>query len=644
MFAFPKVYMADFETTVTGDKNQSETEVWTAALVQVETPHDDTVEEDVYIDNSLDAFMARLFFMTGKHHSIVYFHNLKFDGSFIIDWLLKKGYNLALNDWDGKWRKTKYMSKKSFKCTITNMGVWYTIEIKSPTGSLITIKDSLKLLPFSVEQIGKGFGTKHKKLSIDYVGDMHAGGKITEEQKKYITNDVLVVKEALEIFFKDGLDKLTIGACCKDQYKKSIMSCDAETWFPSMYNVELDANTYGADNAETYIRKSYKGGWCYLKRGCENIVFKHGCTADVNSLYPSKMLDNEYPTGKPVFWKGNYIPEEATKPNHVFVVRVRTRFYLKKGKLPTIQIKGSPYYKGTEWLESSDISYKGKRYRYIKNVDGSITEAIPTLTLTQADYQMLLDHYDLEDFEILDGCWFWSCPGEILFGPYIHHWAEIKMNSKGPLRQEAKLFLNNLYGKFAAHIENCTKAPYLEDGKVKFYEIKDIDPDKEWYIPIGSFITAYARQFTINAAQANYSRFIYADTDSIHCTGRGETLKGIKIHNTKFSHWCLEAHWDEAIFVRQKTYIEHVVENEDGLLDEPYYNIKCAGMDKRPRQLLNASLSGQTIEAESEDETRFLSIRRKLTDFRVGLSVPSKLITKRISGGIVLVRTDFCIS
>ena len=644
MYVAPKVYMCDFETTVTGEgKAQASTEVWAAALVQVKTPNDEKIDDEVYIDNSIDAFFARLFFITGQGHSIAYFHNLKFDGSFIIDWLLKKGYVLALNDWDHKWRETKYMSRGSFKCTISDMGQWYTIEIKSKTGSKVTIKDSLKLLPFSVDTIGKSFGTLHKKLSMEYVGNMKAGGVITDDQKKYITNDVLVVKEALEIFFADGLDKLTIGSCCKDQYKKSIMKADAEAWFPKLTQEKLDAS-YGENTAEAYVRHAYKGGWCYLKRGCENTVYYNGCTADVNSLYPSMMLDNDYPVGKPTFWKGNFIPDDAIGVNKVFVVRLKTRFYLKEGFLPTIQIKGSPYYTPTEWLESSDYVRKGVSYRSIQSIDGEEIQMLPTLTLTSVDYELLKKHYYLEDTEILDGCWFWIMPGRLLFGDYINHWAEIKKTSKGAKRQEAKLFLNNLYGKFSAKIDNSTKAPYLEDGKVKFYLIKDTDEDKEWYIPIGAFITAYARRFTITAAQENYDRFIYADTDSIHCTGRGETLKGIKVHPTEFSHWCLEAHWDQAIFVRQKTYIEHTVEDEDGVLEKPFYNIKCAGMDKRPKKLLEASLENREIECQSPDEVAFMSTSHSITDFKVGLTVPGKLMTTRIPGGILLVSSNFRIS
>lgn len=640
MYVAPAVYMADFETTVTGEgKAQASTEVWASALVQINTPDRPADDEEVYIDNSIRSFFARVLFLTGSAHSIVYFHNLKFDGSFIIDFLLKAGYKLGLNAFH-KWKKVKFLKKGEFIPTISNMGQWYTIEIKAKSGGRITFRDSLKLLPFSVDQIGKSFGTKHKKLSMEYVGVMKAGGVITTEQKEYITNDVLVVKEALEIFFADGLNKLTIGACCKDQYKKSIMSEDANKFFPKVSNHLLSLE-YGEPNAERYIRHAYRGGWCYVKDGCENILYHNGCTADVNSLYPSMMLDNPYPVGMPVFWRGNFIPDKAKRENSLFIVRIRTRFYLKEGYLPTVQIKGSPYYKPTEWLKTSDVCYHGKYYRTLTTVGGQRKEMIPTLTMTSVDYYLFLEHYCVEDFEILDGCYFDSLDGSLLFGFYINNWAEVKKNSKGAKRQEAKLFLNNLYGKFASKIDNTTKAPYLDNaGVVHFDMIPDEDTAKEWYIPVGAFVTAYARRFTINHAQKNYKYFVYADTDSIHCTCNPDQLQDIKIHPTNFSCWALECQWDSAIFVRQKTYIEHVTV-EDGKPVEPYYNIKCAGMDKRPKQLLRASLENTPIEPQSKEEEYFLSVPRSITDFKVGLTVPSKLMVHRIAGGIVLVPSNF---
>ena len=48
----------------------------------------------------------------------------------------------------------------------------------------------------------------------------------------------------------------------------------------------------------------------------------------------------------------------------------------------------------------------------------------------------------MTDLEILDGCWFYAEKG--IFDDYINKYMEIKMNSKGARRTEAKLFLNNL--------------------------------------------------------------------------------------------------------------------------------------------------------------------------------------------------------
>ena len=43
----------------------------------------------------------------------------------------------------------------------------------------------------------------------------------------------------------------------------------------------------------------------------------------------------------------------------------------------------------------------------------------------------------------------------------------------------------------------------------------------------------------------------------------------------------------------------------------------------------------------TEDELEFLTTKRELTDFTVGLKVPGKLMPKRIRGGILLVDTFY---
>jgi len=188
-------------------------------------------------------------------------------------------------------------------------------------------------------------------------------------------------------------------------------------------------------------------------------------------------------------------------------------------------------------------------------------------------------------------------------------------------------------------VSNYKLAYVKEDRSIGFYTVLANDK-KAGYIPIGSAITSYARNFTIRAAQANYKGFIYADTDSIHCNLPPDKIKGIKVDPKEFCCWKLESTWNEAIFIRQKTYIEHVVQED---LEEcaPYYNIKCAGMPDRCKELFLHSMLGTTPENATEEEKEFCEVKRNITDFKVGLKVPSKLLPKRIRGGVVLVDTYY---
>lgn len=653
MSGFKKRYfVGDFETTVF--EKQESTEVWASACVELYT-------DDVQVFHSIDELFTYLINIDGN--ICIYFHNLKFDGAFWLSYLIRDleytqaFYNLPneneiITDTSKiKQIPSKEMKNNSFNYLISNMGQWYKITIKT-NNKIIEICDSLKLLPFSVKRIGESFGTKHKKLDIEYTGFRYAGCTITDEEQEYIKNDVLVVKEAIEIMFNDGHDKLTIGSCCLSEFKSIIGRCEFKEKFPDIFGISLNSKEYGSENAGEYIRKSYRGGWCYLVEGKANKVYNKGLTADVNSLYPSMMSSesaNRYPVGLPNFWKGNFIPKQAMFDHTFYFIRIRTRFYLKEGMLPTLQIKGNMLYSPREMLTTSDIydPEKGKYYPfYIEN--GEIKEAIAELTLTQMDFELLKKHYELVDLEILDGCWFYTEPD--IFDEYIDKYKKIKLTTKGAKKEEAKLFLNNLYGKMASSTNSSFKIAYLkEDQSLGYYTVVQYNK-KPGYIPIGSAITSYARNFTIKAAQENFygsdkPGFIYADTDSIHCDLEVDQVKGIAIHDKNFCCWKIESYWDEGYFVRPKTYIEHVTHVEGKEVDG-YYNITCAGMPDRCKKLFLRSMQGDLYDPDQDkdatkDEIKFLSKKRNIKDFNIGLEVPSKLLPKNIKGGIVLKETTY---
>lgn len=636
-----KILVGDFETTVY--KGQKDTQVWASAVVELYT-------EDAKVFGSIEATWEYL--LSLKSDILIYYHNLGFDGTFWLCYLLgklklKQAYEdlSTMDEFKVKWIPNEDMPDGSIKYSISNMGKYYSITC-FVKGHYIEFRDSLKLLPFSVAEIGKAFKTKHQKLEMEYEGFRYPNCYISDEEKEYIKNDVYVIKEALEFMFEQKHDSMTIGTCCMKEFKRTYDKWTYEEMFPDLKAIELDADKFGSKDVDEYIRRSYRGGWCYVVKGCENRIFKKGCVCDVNSLYPSVMHSssgNAYPVGHPMFWKGNFIHPEALRENMYYFVRVKTRFKLKKGMLPFIQIKNSGMYKSNEYLETSDFKINGKYYKGYIDKDGNKVDARPTLTLTMTDYALFRKHYDVKDFEILDGCYFESRVG--IFDDYINPWRDLKMKSTGAMRQLAKLFLNNLYGKMATNSCSSFKVVNIIDGKIDYDLVIEFEK-KTGYIACGSAITSYAKNFTITNAQNNFNgsvnpKFVYADTDSIHCMCSREELVDVRIHPTDFNAWKCESYFDEAIYVRQKTYIEHITHKDEEPC-EPHYDIKCAGMGKRCKELMNISLSGGKVPADADDkEKEFLQTKRTLKDFKVGLKVPSNLKPHRIEGGILLEKFDY---
>ena len=269
---------------------------------------------------------------------------------------------------------------------------------------------------------------------------------------------------------------------------------------------------------------------------------------------------------------------------------LRCNFELKPNHIPTIQIKGkgSPFVP-TEYLTSSageDV----------------------TLCLTNVDLEIFKAHYSLHNVEYISGWKFKST--NTLFRDYIDKWMKVKIEStingnKG-MRTLAKLMLNALYGKFALNPKVQSKIPYMENGAIR-YELDNPETRDPIYIPVGSFITAWARHKTITSAQSVYDRFCYADTDSLHLLGT-EIPKELEIDPVKLGAWAHEATFTRARFVRQKTYLEEIEGN---------MHITCAGMPDRCYPQVTWD------------------------NFKIGGEYYGKLMPQHVSGGIVLKDVDF---
>lgn len=535
-----KRYTADFETCTW---LENETYVWAWAICDIDNP------DICYLGTEIKDFIE---FCKKSHNSTFLFHNLKFDGEFIIYYLLQN---------DFKWVKSKQeVSSNTFTTLINDMGVFYAIEIywyKNDHKVIkATIYDSLKIIPFSVDETAKYFNLPIHKLKIDYNAYRERGHILTSEEEAYIINDVSIMAQALKVIYSEGLIKMTRAGNAMHDFKSILGSKDKFEHYFTKLDYKVDKE----------IRKCYKGGFTYLNPIYENKEVENVNVLDVNSLYPSVMScvrGELMPYGEPLYFEGKY-KNDLIYP--LYIQCISCSFKIKKDMIPTVQIKNKKFFfTPNEYLESSGGE-----------------EVI--LTMTNIDLEIFLNHYDTFDLKYIDGWKFKGC--NFLFKEYIDKWTKKKIEAgkagnKGQ-RQLAKLMLNSLYGKFATSLEMKSKHPEIDEEGIVKYVMNDLEITDGLYLPVGSFITSYARKVTIETSQAikSYSlkkygkdMYIYSDTDSIHTMLPIEELKQFcDIDDFELGKWAHEAFATKAKFIRQKCYVE-VIDGE--------IKITCAGMPKK---------------------------------------------------------------
>ena len=557
-----ELWVADFETTT----DENDCRVWAFGVRELYTGNFE-------YHNNIESFMQ---WCASKERPKIWFHNLKFDGEFIMNWLFKSGFRHVVK---GKDFENANVIPKTFTTLISDKGMFYTLEIVWDRGKYekvnkATFYDSLKIVNFPVEKLPKKFGLEEAKGEIDYTKYRPPGYELTKEEIDYLYHDVNIVAQVLEKMFSFNLTKITQGSSALNDFK-TIFGKDnfKRTFPPPAYDKEL--------------RPAYKGGWTYLNPKYADMDLEKGLVLDVNSLYPWVMYEKMLPYGEGVPFEGQY---KFDRDYPLYIQKLTCNFELKENHLPMIQLKNTLSFMPTEYLTSSN----GKDV---------------TLMLSNVDLKLFAEHYDVVPISYDGGYKFHGAYG--LFKAYIDKWVSIKIeadkNGDEGMRQVAKLMLNALYGKFALNPNVCSKIPYFTD-RVK-YKPGDEETREPVYLPMGIFITAYAREKTIRSAQKCYDRFIYSDTDSLHLLG-WDIPEGLEVDKYKLGAWKDESYFTKARFIRAKSYIEEI----DGKL-----KITCAGLPDK------------------------CYVNVTWDNFHPGAVYVGKLSHCHVPGGVVLKPTEFTI-
>ena len=601
------IYSADFENTVDEKSIENkETRVWAAGLWDIHTS-EDTFKAFTSIDEWFEYVKNNC-----PKGSKIYFHNMNYDIQFVMYHLNKLGYECV---YEANQKTGKPIKEKSYYIIGTDKGNFYQTAINFDGNNYVLIRDSLKLVAGKLAKIGKDLKIDEQYWKIEepqdfYTREREEGHQLTDEEYKYLRNDVLLLGKILLELEKIGmLKKLTAASYALEEMKKCIHldvhpNDDMTGWYTRRINSTFRSYfPLLSDEDDQYCRNAYKGGWCYnntdgdIKKG-------HLYVYDINSMYPSMLhgftdkitgeeIGGVYPIGYPDKYDG-----KINDPDGIYIVHIYAMFTLKKDHLPFIQVKNHRYIMENEFITDS----------------GGYME----LYLCKPDFELLFEQYDVIDYKIIDSYDFSYNKG--IFKSFIDKFYKIKeegAREKNPTKKmRGKSVLNSSYGKMGQRgHEPIARYNFDENGILRITSSEDdLDDSQTVYVPVAAFCTAYARSYIVRIAQKHFSSFYYSDTDSCHSS---EKWDDIWIDKYAMGAWdCEEDDIVEARYIRQKCYIEI---KEDG-----EQIVKAGGLPAETKQFIINQYGGDLI-----------------NKFDYGFSCQGKLMRKKVKGGVILKNSSF---
>lgn len=555
-----KIYVADFETTT---KPPVQVWLWGMVSIDFDNPINYLTGDNYVYGTDIASFID---YCKSLKNATVFIHNLKFEDSYIFDYLLNNGFEFIDPD------ERPEECKNKFTCIIGgDNSVHYMTKIifskdKKHNINKVTFVNSANIIKASVLEMAVDLKNQYyidiKTKAIDYDRHNDINADITHEELTYNKVDCMIVAETLQIMQSMGLElndrNITIGSNALNLYKK--MLCEKkkskiifDKLFIDRYDRELDDK----------FRRAYRGGLNYMNVKSGEII-NNVIVIDKNSMYSYIMANMLLPYGKPYRFDGEFKGDK----DKLYIQYVKIWGRCKENRIPFIKNKSD------DRIES--IDYERNIYLHT------------WITSIELDY--LKENYDIVKIEYYEGYYF--AASTYLFNSYfISQFYNAKEQSRGKnytIFRVSKLLLENLYGKFGTKYKQTSMQPTLMNGKVNYKLItreengvtKNYREKHFIYTPLAAFVTAHAKIELLKTADKIIDQFgidsiLYCDTDSIHfkMPDTGELPEGIEI-STKMGAWKIENIAYKAKYLGCKRYV---------LADKDNNIIKCvcAGLDKK---------------------------------------------------------------
>lgn len=591
------VYYADFETTTKRNfDEEGEVRVYMCGLMSADG-------EEYYTGTRLNKFMREI------SHNIasipdtkisIWFHNLKFDFSFIENYLLSKGTDYKVRSDIKPWLSfgNEYMTTRD------DMNNLYGTTWLLGEKRYVNFKDTAKIFPTTIKALGPSVGLEKLDEQFDYEQLIDEYYQPTESDYEYMYNDIEIIRRAMNRqIIEEGGERLTrTGYAFNGLKRKYNEDNQDETWDPVEHGLDKNQTLFDyhfpATSPQEYqqLSRAYSGGIVYVQEESRNKELGETLVLDVNSEYPGAMIKYDFPIYDGMSFEGPYnlLPENLRSIYPLYVQYFTAEFKLKEDGFPSLpKIYGKK--RGTVYSSDDLDPIKGNR-----------------LVLTNVDIHHFFKNYDVWNIKYEGGVAWQSIHAP--FKGYIDEQADKKIQSEldGDMvgRFMYKSNMNGCYGKFAQKPNRGSKDSYLdENGVVRFTERLD-EPEAQQYFPMAIFIAAWARNILLEGVYAaGVDRVLYIDTDSIHLKG-WEIPEDLPVHDTKLGYWSLEGKAVNAKFLRDKTYVEDMIQ-KDGSTELDY---KIAGLNDEAKELIGG-----------------------LDNFMLGKAYPGVLVSRQVKGGTLLV-------
>lgn len=570
------VWIADFETATVNTeyfKKYKDTKVLLAYAKSWDGSKD-------FMAANLDDMM--LFYMTLRQSIMVFYHNLNFDGDFIIKWLVKKGYPLY-NELE--------RDKPGFSF-LKNGRQIYEIKWRFYFGRdyyTVVFRCSYRILSAGVEDLGKSVGIKKYNSGEDVSTfyDVEPCDNLNDYPVNfldYCKRDVEIVRLCL-IEFDNAINhiksewntlknfnwksKLTASAIALKLQKEYVR-------MNKQYHIVKGFKQSSKDNE--LATEFYFGGFTQFNYNIQRIKTKcpNGIAIDINSAHPFSMT-KKLPYGEV------YNIDEVNYLDLGMSADDVCEFY--ELDIESAELKGQGCFALlANWPKYNNISSGPifKKYRYLTEAYGF------KCFYMKEEYEELCKHYIFKGVKVVKH--YWLRANKYLSG-YIntmyHYKSKFKEEGKPGLSLTFKIILNGGYGIHAKRNDYDNLWVCANEEEYNSYKHGDIitirNKQNSIHIGIGEShkipgcyihvckpidkplannkfiacaITAWSRIYlwdTMN--KIGFENCAYTDTDSIYMLNAPANLdKVVRLDKYELGAWDVECKYTDIYVLGAKSY------------------------------------------------------------------------------------------